>query len=79
MKTTPALLLAAVLAGIAAYAASTGATLGPARQAFDMWFVAVDEESGNVVLAREDFDSIVRSHNQQRAEILQLRLNKGCP
>jgi hypothetical protein len=79
VKQTSALFLAVVLAGVAAYAVSTGATLGPARQAFDMWFVAVDEESGNVVLAREDFDAIVRAFNQQRAEILQLRLNKGCP
>jgi len=72
-------LLAVVLACAIAYAASTGATLGPARQPFDMWFVAVDEASGNARSPREDFDTIVRSHNQQRAEIVRLRLNKGCP
>ena len=45
---------------------------GGERSEGGLWFVSVDEASGNIIVAREDFDAIVRAHNRQRDEILQL-------
>jgi len=79
MRPILGVIAAVVLAGMVAYAVSTDATLGPMSRALDMWPVTIEERDDSVILARQDFDAIVRAHNRQRDEIVRLRRVGGCP
>jgi hypothetical protein len=76
---TPEWSLAAVLAGAVVYAINSAATLAPVQAAVDRLPITVVEAAGIVTMSVEDFQAIVRIHNQQRAEIHYLKSSKGCP
>jgi len=79
MRPILGVIAAVALAGMVAYAVSTDATLGPMSRALDMWPVTIEERDDRVILARQDFDAIVRVYNQQRDELVRLRRVGGCP
>jgi hypothetical protein len=78
MRVIIGVLVAVALAGVVAYAIRSGATPAPVSIAGLPWFVTIDEERGTVSLAAGDFDAIVFAYNQQRDEILRLRIKKEC-
>lgn len=71
-------MLAVVLAGLTAYAATDGSRPASIRMAGEVWPVGVDESKGIVILAKEDFEAIVRAYNLQNAELHRMRRGGGC-